>query len=631
MSLGILGDPLQQGAQSAAFSVSGDGSTVVGWSTSPDGFQAFRWTSADNMVGLGYLPGSVGDSRANDVSYDGSVIVGRSTASDALPHACRWTSSGIQAITEMPGAVHSQATATSWDGSVIVGEVTTMPGFVIGGFLWDAANGMRLIKQVLVDAGINMTGWTLSKVTDVSADGLTIVGWGTNPQGQTEGWIATLPATTFDTDGDGLLDDWETNGIPYTDVNGTVQHYTLPGADKNHKDLYVATPAGMVEQAFANAPVANPNGSPGIALHIDENEMNLPNVAVWPTNGCWPNDFDTYRDSYFGTFNERNDDPATVAARLAAKKKAYRYCIVAEEASSGAGGCGEWPGENFVIFVGGPGFFDGLHDDEDAAAVFMHELGHNLGLGHGGGDGVNGKPNYISIMNYLNNYATGWNEDYWKLDYSRDDLEPLVENALDETQGVGYSPSLFDHWWMPFCVNFDTGTAIERQMRTVHTNGQARDFGDPQGTGFLDGEIDPLVTQDLNYWGPNAPFADLSNPSPGEVLFGHNDWTNLQLPLPVVTNVAGGKPPTYPTDELTTAQIQWINDNIPQPCFADIAPENLGDGAVDVDDLLMVINHWGDCAAKGPCQADIAPVATGDRTVNVNDLLAVINAWGPCR
>lgn len=31
----------------------------------------------------------------------------------------------------------------------------------------------------------------------------------------------------------------------------------------------------------------------------------------------------------------------------------------------------------------------------------MHELGHTLGLYHGGDEAVNFKPNYISIMNYL--------------------------------------------------------------------------------------------------------------------------------------------------------------------------------------------------------------------------------------
>ena len=36
----------------------------------------------------------------------------------------------------------------------------------------------------------------------------------------------------------------------------------------------------------------------------------------------------------------------------------------------------------------------------EKALVFMHELGHNLGLDHGGDEDLNFKPNYISIMNY---------------------------------------------------------------------------------------------------------------------------------------------------------------------------------------------------------------------------------------
>ena len=30
----------------------------------------------------------------------------------------------------------------------------------------------------------------------------------------------------------------------------------------------------------------------------------------------------------------------------------------------------------------------------------MHEFGHTLGLGHGGSDGINDKPNYLSVMTY---------------------------------------------------------------------------------------------------------------------------------------------------------------------------------------------------------------------------------------
>jgi hypothetical protein len=54
-----------------------------------------------------------------------------------------------------------------------------------------------------------------------------------------------------------------------------------------------------------------------------------------------------------------------------------------------------------------------------------------------------------------------------------------------------------------------------------------------------------------------------------------------------------------------------------------------GNGAVDVDDLLAVINAWGNCPSPCPphCSADIAP-AGGNCIVNVDDLLMVINNWG---
>jgi acetyl esterase/lipase len=48
------------------------------------------------------------------------------------------------------------------------------------------------------------------------------------------------------------------------------------------------------------------------------------------------------------------------------------------------------------------------------------------------------------------------------------------------------------------------------------------------------------------------------------------------------------------------------------------------DGAVNIDDLLMVLNGWGQCA---PPPAFCPAEATGDQTVNINDLLMVINAW----
>jgi hypothetical protein len=44
-----------------------------------------------------------------------------------------------------------------------------------------------------------------------------------------------------------------------------------------------------------------------------------------------------------------------------------------------------------------------------------------------------------------------------------------------------------------------------------------------------------------------------------------------------------------------------------------------GNCRIDVDDLLIVINHWGQSGAHGD--------VTHDGIVNIDDLLLVINHW----
>lgn len=56
-----------------------------------------------------------------------------------------------------------------------------------------------------------------------------------------------------------------------------------------------------------------------------------------------------------------------------------------------------------------------------------------------------------------------------------------------------------------------------------------------------------------------------------------------------------------------------------------------GTGAVDIDDLLMVVNNWGWTGVPGSNDADIAPFESGgDGVVNIDDLLLIVNAWGRC-
>lgn len=186
VSLGYLD---QASKFSQAWGVSPDGSIVVG----TDSSQAFRWTQAEGMVGLGKGPGALG-CRANGVSADNSTIIGFNAYNDANDNnrAFRWTAAeGFVDLGVLPGAQYSEARAISADGSVIIG----LSGIKFAGsraFIWDKTNGMRDLKEVLVAGNPNLANWTLRSATGISADGKTIVGSGTNPNGDTEGFTAVL-------------------------------------------------------------------------------------------------------------------------------------------------------------------------------------------------------------------------------------------------------------------------------------------------------------------------------------------------------------------------------------------------------------------------------------------------------
>lgn len=190
--LGYLWSPPEWSPISAAYGVSADGLVVVGSSSSGSGnMQAFRWTPAGGMVGLGDLPGGNFNSGARASSTDGAVIVGYGNSA-AGPEAFRWTEAGgMVGLGDLPGGgFASYAWSVSADGSVVVGRGTTALG--AEAFLWDAEHGMRSLKSVLTAEGLDLSGWTLSNAWEVSANGTTIVGSGSNPEGQTEAWKATL-------------------------------------------------------------------------------------------------------------------------------------------------------------------------------------------------------------------------------------------------------------------------------------------------------------------------------------------------------------------------------------------------------------------------------------------------------
>ena len=147
---------------SKALGVSDDGSIVAGTTLLPGGgdYQAFRWTEAAGMVGLGTLPGRTTSSitiPSKPVSGDGSTIIG-SSGPPQTPEAFIYSvADGMRGLGGL-----GYASSASFDGSVVVGWNISS-----GAYRWTESGGMvRLVS--------------LSTAYDVSADGSTVVGHGFN-------------------------------------------------------------------------------------------------------------------------------------------------------------------------------------------------------------------------------------------------------------------------------------------------------------------------------------------------------------------------------------------------------------------------------------------------------------------
>lgn len=177
---------------SEASGISDIGHILAGTTIVNNNDEAFTWTASG---GVNYLSGP---SVARDISANGNVVVGSVEVAPGISEPAEWTAStGWKVLGDPFGAgFGGYANGVSADGSVIVGEIDSPTG--PEAFIWDKDTGMHLLDNVLLNNGAtDLSSWTLTAANDVSADGTTIVGSGINPDGNPEGWVATLPASAL--------------------------------------------------------------------------------------------------------------------------------------------------------------------------------------------------------------------------------------------------------------------------------------------------------------------------------------------------------------------------------------------------------------------------------------------------
>lgn len=388
-----------------------------------------------------------------------------------------------------------------------------------------------------------------------------------------------------DSDGDGINDIWETGAIDIdcdgnndfnlqslgTDYRGNpivpspdhidifveVDYFDCnqPGGDcppgDGHTHQPIVEALDIAVQAFANAPVNNPDGEEGINLWVIIDEA-LPHRMNCNLDGIC---FDPIKANRFGTPNERNN-PLT----LQAKALFFHYSLWAHNllTDSSTSGRAEPTGNDFIVSLGSwPGQVGTFRQQ---AGTFMHELGHNLGLGHGGGDGINCKPNYPSVMSYV--FQTRGIPSFSLIpptppnifDYSRN-VYPnsgfLRENNNSLNENIGIQDQSFLTFFGP-----------PLDLNGIDDNGDG-DFTDDWLRGIGSGPID---------WNNNGnPFenvsADINNleiggcgPSPGQTLNGYNDWANLVYNFRPFPNAADGHHELDDIEELNFETDQIIQD-----------------------------------------------------------------------
>ena len=301
-----------------------------------------------------------------------------------------------------------------------------------------------------------------------------------------------VPANVSDLDRDGIPDSAEVAGGKFAGLD-----LFAMGARSDRPDIFIeidimeSNDESIQPRREALDKVVKAFAKEGMAIHFDvgnfynsssglhPEDYNLgggdPKVPYIPTielahepahlNGR--GSFYTYKSQYIDT----------------ARISVFHYLLMGSsrmaDGRAGSAGAAELNGNDILITLGNWGLSS--KDEKSTnilinyqAANIMHELGHNLGLGHGGKDATNLQPNHLSIMNYLYTIegvgpasGNGVGDRYyqyrgWKqisrcnlvnsscsnshtIDFSHGLGEDIDENSINEGMGIGYSPAWVDY------------------------------------------------------------------------------------------------------------------------------------------------------------------------------------------
>lgn len=361
--------------------------------------------------------------------------------------------------------------------------------------------------------------YTITRVGDGSGDD------------STAHWVFADASST----GDGIPDDWKLNGVTLDPGDGSGPQFidlATMGASVGRPDLFVhldwmadnthshapsSAAIKAVVDAFSAAPYISRNGSIGINLHVDAGPNSVMNFATGAKWGALSRavsvghvvQLGTTKLDSSGNINYDWTEFDKLKKRVggffkSGRTRVFRYAVSCHQigAVGNSGVARSIPGSDFIVSLG---TFTGI-TDTNFSGTFMHELGHTLGLGHGGGDGVNNKPNYVSVMNYLWQFTGVSRNGATLIDFSNAALAILTESALNETIGLGPGSSqvAISHWVPGVAPNPGAFVQLADASQPIDWDGDGR-------------ATNPSVGVDANNDGTQGTLAP------------YNDWQKLRL------------------------------------------------------------------------------------------------------
>ena len=575
-SVSLDGDSLIVGAYGDDDHGSGSGSAYIFTRSGTIWTQQAKLVAAD---------GDSGDAFGWDVAIaDDTVIIGADGDDDHgygsayifVREGPAWSQQGPKLTSDDPGNSGQYGVSVSLDGeTAVVGDWAadvadnsaqgTVHVYTRAGTIWT--------QQAKLVAGDGDPGDVFGHSVSIDGDRIVVGADGNDDHGSNSGSayiFASSEVTEVDTDGDGLPDSWEEHGINVA-IDGTVSlcspspepcdvplHSTAEpfGADPLRKDVFLfidwleavdhdheplAASLNRVRDAFATAPIPPRLGGPGIRLHY------VINTAGQPEEGSSLGSVSDLSTCDWNLIGFIRDRPGGMPM---AYRRVFHYGLFAHNAcelglshnpSSDEIGLYEGASE----FLVAQGRLDRQPNRElKEATTVMHELGHNLGLGHGGivtsrdgepsrADSINCKPNHLSVMNTLLATGIASPENFpgilgessgvlnkGRLDYSRFDEENLAdlhEIALSETVGFGSSGVSSTHNTIYFCPD---NTLNLTGINDVPIDWDCENLGNivASNINFYD---DPLGTPPGSH---NPCYFGLDN---DEVLTTSNEWLGL--------------------------------------------------------------------------------------------------------